>query len=80
MGSTNNGSVHRLSIADIEWLVEVIIDKWGADLPRQQFTNMTLELLDQIPGLEALSSEAAKQYVSDIWTRYVSFQLTTSSG
>ena len=80
MASTSNGSLRHLSITELEWLVELIIDKWGADLSRQQFTEMTMELLDQIPGLEMLSSEATKQYVSDIWTRYLSVQREASSG
>ena len=74
MGSTNKASLQRLTIAEIERLVEVIVDESGADLERAQFTDATMALLDQIPGLETLPSRAARQYVSAMWTRYLSAQ------
>mgnify|MGYP003516387115 CR=1 FL=1 len=63
MGSTNNAPLHRLTSAEIERLVEVIIDECGDDLERAQFTDTAMALLDDIPGLETLPSRAARQYV-----------------
>ena len=79
MGSTNNASLQRLTIAEIERLVEVIVDECGADLERQQFTDMAMALLDDMPGLETLPSRAARQYVSAMWNRYLSLQRATST-
>lgn len=79
MGSTNNASLHRLTIAEIERLIEAIVDESGADLERAQFTDMAMALLDQIPGLETLPSRAATQYVSAMWTRYLRVQRATDS-
>jgi hypothetical protein len=79
MGSTNNALLHRLTIADIDRLVEVIVDESGADLERARFTDTAMALLDQIPGLETLPSRAVRQYVSAMWTRYLSVQRATDS-
>jgi len=79
MGSTNNASLQRLTIAEIERLVEVIVDASGADLERAQFTDMAIALLDEIPGLETLPNRAVRQYVSEMWTRYLSVQRAISS-
>ena len=79
MGSTNNALLHRLTIAEIERLVEVIVDERGAELERAQFTDTAMALFDEIPGLETLPSRAARQYVSAMWTRYLSVQRATSS-
>ena len=79
MGSTNNASLQRLTSAEIERLVEVIVDECGAELERQQFTDMAMALLDDMPGLETLPTRAAKQYVSAMWTRYLSVQRATDS-
>ena len=79
MGSTNNASLHRLTIAEIERLVEVIVDECGADLECAQFTDTAMALLDNVPGMETLPSRAARQYVSAMWTRYVSVQRATDA-
>lgn len=70
MDSTDHRSFAALNDDELERLVEVIVEQFGSDLNRAQFADVALTMLDDMPGLETITTKQATRYVVALWRRY----------
>lgn len=60
----------ELSDTDLRRLVHYVIQHRGPDLCRSDFTEHVLNLFEDIPGLELLSSQTNLDYLNILWSLY----------
>ena len=70
MDSTDHRSFAALNDDELNRLVEVIVEQFGSTLHRAQFADIALTMLDDVPGLETITSKQASRYVALLWQRY----------
>ena len=70
MDSTTNRSFAALTDDELDRLVEIVIEDFGPDLPRDQFTDVALTLFDDMPGCEVITTKQASRYIAALWRRY----------
>jgi hypothetical protein len=70
MDSTDHRSFVALSDDELDRLVEVVIEQFGATLDRRQFAEVAMTLFEDIAGLEAITAKRTNRYVAALWRRY----------
>lgn len=70
MDSTPNRSFAALTDDELDRLVEVIVEQFGSTLDRDQFADVALTLIDDMPGLETITMKQASRYIAALWRRY----------
>ena len=70
MDSTAIRSFAALSDDELDRLVEVVIEDFGSDLPRDQFTDVALALFEDVAGFEVITTRKANRCVAALWRRY----------
>jgi len=62
--------LHHLSPDRIEMLVQIAREEFGDKLTRPAFTEMMLNLFEDIAGFETLSASKRRKYLNLLWLRY----------
>jgi len=70
MDSTDIRSFAALNDDELDRLVEIVIEDFGSDLPRDQFADVALTLFDDMPGFEVITTKKASRYIAALWRRY----------
>jgi hypothetical protein len=70
MDSTANRSFAALTDDELDRLVEIVIEDFGSDLSRDQFTVVALTQFDDMPGFEVITTKQANRYLAALWLRY----------
>jgi hypothetical protein len=63
-------SLHQLSPTQIQVIVQIVRDASGNRLIRPAFTEIMLELFDDIAGFETLPASKRRKYIDLLWLRY----------
>ena len=69
MDSTANRSFAALTDDELDRLVEIVIEDFGSNLPRDQFTDVAMTLFDDMPGFEIITTKQASRYLAALWRR-----------
>lgn len=72
MDSTGNRLFDSLSDDDLDRLVEIIVDQFGLTVDSGQFADRALSLIDDIAGLETITTKQASGFIAIMWRRYKS--------
>jgi hypothetical protein len=70
MDSAANRSFAALTDDELDRLVEIVIEDFGSDLSRDQFTVVALTQIDDMPGFEVITTKQANRYLAALWRRY----------
>ena len=70
MDSAANRSFAALTDDELDRLVEIVIEDFGADLSRDQFTDIALALFEDVAGFEVITTKKASRYLAALWRRY----------
>ena len=70
MDSTDQRSFAALNDDELDRLVKVVVEQFGSDLDRAQFADVALTMLDDMPGLETITTKQANRYIVSLWPRY----------
>lgn len=73
MGSQRK-SCSQLSESQLTGLAVIIYDECGGSLNRDQFNNEAMNLLDDIAGIESLTTKARTKYLNAMWSSYQQVQ------
>ena len=55
---------------ELQTLISIIQEQHGLTLTRQQFTDTTFDLFEDISGLEGLPPEQAMEIINTLWSVY----------
>ena len=55
---------------ELQTLISIIQYQHGLNLTRQQFTDTTFDLFEDISGLEGLPPEQAMEIINTLWSVY----------
>jgi hypothetical protein len=70
MDSAASRSFAALTDDELDRLVEIVIEDFGSDLSRDQFTVVALTQIDDMPGFEVITTKQANRYLAALWRRY----------
>ena len=59
---------------ELQTLILIIRDQHGLTLNRQQFTDTTFDLFEDISGLEGLPPEQAMEIINTVWSVYCEYK------
>ena len=59
---------------ELQTLISIIRDQHGLTLTRQQFTDITFELFEDISGLEGVDPEQAMEIINTLWNVYCEYK------
>ena len=59
---------------ELQTLISIIRDQHGLTLTRQQFTDITFELFEDISGLEGIHPEQAMEIINTLWSVYCEYK------
>jgi len=66
--------VNYLSPDELQTLISIIQDQHGLTLSRQQFTDTTFDLFEDISGLEGIPPEQAMEIINTLWSVYCEYK------
>jgi hypothetical protein len=66
--------VNYLSPDELQSLISIIQDQHGLTLTRQQFTDTTFDLFEDISGLEGIHPEQAMEIINTLWSVYCEYK------
>ena len=55
---------------ELQTLLLIIRDQYGSSLTRQQFTETTFDLFEDISGLEGVQPDQAMEIINSLWSVY----------
>ena len=67
--------VNYFSPDELQTLISIIRDQHGLKLTRQQFTDISFDLFEDISGLEGLPPEQAMEIINTLWSVYCEYKL-----
>ena len=59
---------------EIQTLISIILDQHGRKLTRQQFTDTSFDLFEDISGLEGINPEQAMEIINTLWSVYCEYK------
>ena len=59
---------------ELQTLISIIQDQHGRKLTRQQFTDATFDLIEDISGLEGIDPEQAMEIINTLWSVYCEYK------
>ena len=59
---------------ELQSLISIIRDQHGLRLNRQQFTDTTFDLFEDISGLEGIPPEQAMEIINTLWSVYCEYK------
>ncbi len=59
---------------ELQTLILIIQDQHGLTLTRQQFTDTTFDLFEDISGLEGIPPEQAMEIINTLWSVYCEYK------
>ncbi len=59
---------------ELQTLISIIRDQNGLTLTRQQFTDTTFDLFEDISGLEGVDPEQAMEIINTLWSVYCEYK------
>ena len=59
---------------ELQTLISIIQDQHGCKLTRQQFTDTTFGLFEEISGLEGIDTEQAMGIINTMWSKYSEYR------
>ena len=59
---------------ELQSFISIIQDQHGLTLNRQQFTDTTFDLFEDISGLEGLPPEQAMEIINTLWSVYCEYK------
>ena len=59
---------------ELQTLISIIQDQHGLTLTRQQFTDTTFDLFEDISGLEGIPPEQAMENINTLWSVYCEYK------
>ena len=59
---------------ELQTLILIIQDQHGLTLTRQQFTDTTFDLFEDISGLEGIPPEQAMEIINTLWSIYCEYK------
>jgi 5'-3' exonuclease len=62
--------VNYFSPDELQTLISFIQDQHGLKLNRQQFTDISFDLFEDISGLEGVNPEQAMEIINTLWSIY----------
>lgn len=66
--------VNYFSPDELQTLISIIRDEHGLKLTRQQFTDTTFDLFEDISGLEGVDPEQAMEIINTLWSIYCEYK------
>jgi hypothetical protein len=66
--------VNYFSPDELQTLISIIQDQNGLTLNRQQFTDTTFDLFEDISGLEGIPPEQAMEIINTLWSVYCEYK------
>ena len=66
--------VNYFSPDELQTLTFVIRDQHGLNLTRQQFTDTSFDLFEDISGLEGVDPEQAMEIINTLWSVYCEYK------
>ena len=60
---------------ELQSLISIIQDQHGLTLNRQQFTDISFDLFEDISGLEGVNPEQAMEIINTLWSVYCEYKL-----
>jgi hypothetical protein len=66
--------VNYFSPDELQTLISIIRDEHGLTLTRQQFTDTTFDLFEDISGLEGIPTEQAMEIINTLWSVYCEYK------
>jgi hypothetical protein len=66
--------VNYFSPDELQTLISIIRDQNGLTLTRQQFTDTTFDLFEDISGLEGVDPEQAMEIINTLWSVYCEYK------
>jgi len=67
--------VNYFSPDELQTLILIIQDQYGLKLNRQQFTDISFDLFEDISGLEGIDPEQAMEIINTLWSGYCEYKL-----
>ena len=62
--------MNHFSPDELQTLLLIIRDQYGSSLTRQQFTETTFDLFEDISGLEGVQPDQAMEIINSLWSVY----------
>ena len=59
---------------ELQSFISIIQDQHGLTLNRQQFTDTTFDLFEDISGLEGIPPEQAMEIINTLWSVYCEYK------
>ena len=59
---------------ELQTLISIIRDQHGLTLTRQQFTDISFDLFENISGLEGIDPEQAMELINTLWSVYCEYK------
>ena len=59
---------------ELQTLISIIRGKHGLKLTRQQFTDISFDLFEDISGLEGVDPEQAMEIINTLWSVYCEYK------
>jgi hypothetical protein len=66
--------VNYFSPDELQTLISIIQDQHGLNLTRQQFTDTSFDLFEDISGLEGIPPEQAMEIINTLWSVYCEYK------
>ena len=66
--------VNYFSPDELQTLISIIRDQHGLKLTRQQFTDTSFDLFEDISGLEGVDPEQAMEIINTLWSVYCEYK------
>ena len=66
--------VNYFSPDELQTLISIIQDQHGLKLTRQQFTDISFDLFEDISGLEGVDPEKAMEIINTLWSVYCEYK------
>jgi hypothetical protein len=66
--------VNYFSPDELQSLISIIRDEHGLTLTRQQFSDTTFDLFEDISGLEGIPPEQAMEIINTLWSVYCEYK------
>jgi hypothetical protein len=66
--------VNYFSPDELQSLISIIRDQHGLKLTRQQFTDISFDLFEDISGLEGIPPEQAMEIINTLWSVYCEYK------
>ena len=66
--------MNYLSPDELKTLLLIIRDQHGSSLTRQQFTDIALDLFEDISGLEGAPADQVMEIINTLWSVYCEYK------